>query len=113
MVQNTIKEINKIAKLHHASLQGKLIVPMSTYSGINLVCSMLKANFQRSHISFCSQENAEINNNEKIAKSDLSNEDIKSNTVMSFEKDSAKSNVSITSDEMYFSDVVVQAFSYK
>lgn len=27
MVQSTLKEVNKIAKIQHASLQGKLILP--------------------------------------------------------------------------------------
>lgn len=30
MVQSTVSEINKIAKIHHASLQGKLILPSVT-----------------------------------------------------------------------------------
>lgn len=61
MVEKTVKEVNKIAKLHHAALQGKLLIALNSSD----------------------LENQEINNNEKIAnfedkiKSELNAETIK------------------------------------
>lgn len=37
MVQKTVKEINKIAKLHHAALQGKITLPSVPSDSISLV----------------------------------------------------------------------------
>ncbi|KAF2905256.1 hypothetical protein ILUMI_00907 [Ignelater luminosus] len=89
MVQKALKEINKLAKLKHAALQGKLRVPSS-------------------HSDLLMQEVKEINNNENIKLEIIASED--SVVSSASKRHSVASKVSVESGEMFdkmYKDVVV------